>query len=143
MNYYMYPFATDMRKSFYTLSGIVTNLMGRNVQDGDAFIFLNRSCNSLKVLHMECGGLVIYSTPVLSDHRASFSSLVRSHCKPLFVSVSEAVKADLQVACHSLDGFWDGRYLCAQWKRAMRHIRTIQRVVFHPNCCVAVCCCNS
>jgi transposase len=60
MNYYMYPFATDMRKSFYTLSGIVTNLMGRNVQDGDAFIFLNRSCNSLKVLHMECGGLVIY-----------------------------------------------------------------------------------
>jgi len=60
MNYYIYPQATDMRKSFYTLSGIVTNLMHRNVQDGDVFIFINRSCSSMKVLHMECGGLVIY-----------------------------------------------------------------------------------
>lgn len=60
MNYYIYPQPTDMRKSFYTLSGIVTNLMHRNVQDGDVFIFINRSCSSMKVLHMECGGLVIY-----------------------------------------------------------------------------------
>ncbi|WP_261386033.1 hypothetical protein [Parabacteroides distasonis] len=28
-----------MRKSFYTLSGIVTNQMGKNVRDGDAFLF--------------------------------------------------------------------------------------------------------
>lgn len=34
--------------------------MGRNVQDGDVFIFINRSCTSIKILHMECGGLVIY-----------------------------------------------------------------------------------
>jgi len=60
MNYYLYPYPTDMRKSFYTLSGIVTNLMRRNVQDGDVFIFINRPCTSMKVLHMECGGLVIY-----------------------------------------------------------------------------------
>ena len=37
--YYLYPYPTDMRKSFYTLSGIVTNQMGKNVRDGDAFIF--------------------------------------------------------------------------------------------------------
>jgi transposase len=49
-----------MRRSFYTLSGMVTNQMGRNVQDGDVFIFLNRTCTSMKILHMECGGLVIY-----------------------------------------------------------------------------------
>jgi len=49
-----------MRKSFYTLSGMVTNLMGRNVQDGDVYIFINRPCTSMKILHMECGGLVIY-----------------------------------------------------------------------------------
>jgi len=60
MNYYLYPYPTDMRKSFYTLSGIVTNLMRRNVQDGDVFIFINRPCTGMKVLHMECGGLVIY-----------------------------------------------------------------------------------
>lgn len=49
-----------MRKSFYTLSGIVSNQMGCNVQNGDAFIFINRNCTSMKILHMECGGLVIY-----------------------------------------------------------------------------------
>jgi transposase len=39
---------------------MVTNRMGRNVQDGDVFIFINRPCTSMKILHMECGGLVIY-----------------------------------------------------------------------------------
>ena len=58
--FFLYPYPTDMRKSFYTLSGIVTNQMNLNVQDGDAFIFVNRSCTSLKILHMESGGLVIY-----------------------------------------------------------------------------------
>ena len=60
MNYYLYPYPADMRKSFYTLSGIVTNSMGRNVQSGDVFIFLNRTLTNIKLLHMECGGLVIY-----------------------------------------------------------------------------------
>ena len=60
MHYYLYPYPADMRKSFYTLSGIVTNSMGRNVQFGDVFIFLNRTLSSIKLLHMECGGLVIY-----------------------------------------------------------------------------------
>lgn len=60
MNYYLYAHPTDMRRSFYTLSGMVTNQMGRNVQHGDVFIFINRLCTSMKILHMECGGLVIY-----------------------------------------------------------------------------------
>lgn len=60
LRYYLYPSPTDMRKSFYTLSGIVTNNMGRNIQDGEVFIFINRTCTSMKILHMECGGLVIY-----------------------------------------------------------------------------------
>jgi transposase len=60
MQYYLYPCAADMRKGFYTLSGIVTNSMKRNIQDGEVFIFINRTCNCMKILHMECGGLVVY-----------------------------------------------------------------------------------
>lgn len=60
MRYYLYSYPTDMRRSFYTLSGMVTNQMGRNIQDGDVYIFINRPCTSMKILHMECGGLVIY-----------------------------------------------------------------------------------
>ena len=55
--YYLYPYPTDMRKSFYTLSGIVTNQMGKNVRDGDAFIFINANCTCMKILHMEYGDI--------------------------------------------------------------------------------------
>lgn len=60
LQYYLYPGAVDMRKSFYTLSGIVTSVMKRNVQDGEVFIFVNRNLTIMKILHLEYGGLVIY-----------------------------------------------------------------------------------
>lgn len=49
-----------MRKSFFTLSGIVTSAMNQNVRDGGVFIFMNRNQNVMKILHMEYAGLVIY-----------------------------------------------------------------------------------
>ena len=60
LHYYLYPGGMDMRKSFYTLSGIVTSVMKRDVRSGEAFIFVNRSCTIMKILHLEHGGLVIY-----------------------------------------------------------------------------------
>jgi len=72
-----------MRRSFYTLSGMVTNQMGRNVQDGDVYIFINRQCTSMKILHLECGGLVIYQMklesgsfklPVLDENANTFQT---------------------------------------------------------------------
>ena len=83
MRYYLYSYPTDMRRSFYTLSGMVTNQMGRNVQDGDVYIFMNRTCTSMKILHMECGGLVIYhmklesgsfKLPVFDENTNTFQS---------------------------------------------------------------------
>lgn len=60
LQYYLYPAPVDCRKSFYTLSGIVSSVMKRNVQDGEVFIFVNRNLRIMKILHMEHGGLVIY-----------------------------------------------------------------------------------
>lgn len=83
MRYYLYSYPTDMRRSFYTLSGMVTNLMGRNVQDGDVYIFINRPCTGMKILHMECGGLVIYhmklesgtfKLPVFDENTSTFQA---------------------------------------------------------------------
>ncbi len=56
----MYPNPVDMRKSFYSLSGIVISEMGRKVESGEVFIFINRNQNIMKILHMEYAGLVIY-----------------------------------------------------------------------------------
>ena len=58
--YYLSPLAVDMRKSFYTLSGIVTSSMNQNVLGGGVFIFVNRNQTIMKILHMEYAGLVIY-----------------------------------------------------------------------------------
>jgi len=60
LKYYLYPLPVDMRKSFYTLSGVVNSLMKQNVRDGGVFIFINRHQNVMKILHMEYAGLVIY-----------------------------------------------------------------------------------
>jgi len=60
LNYFLYPLPVDMRKSFYTLSGIVTDAMNQQVQDGGVFIFVNRQQNIMKILHMEYAGMVIY-----------------------------------------------------------------------------------
>ena len=35
--------------------------MGKNVQDGDAYIFINKNLTGMKILHAEYGGLVIYN----------------------------------------------------------------------------------
>src|SRR5690554_8226162 len=60
VKYVVYPTRVDMRKSFYTLSGIVTSSMKRNVQNGEVFIFVNKRLTTMKILHLEYGGLVIY-----------------------------------------------------------------------------------
>jgi hypothetical protein len=60
LKYFLYPAGVDMRKSFYTLSGIVISIMKRNVQNGEVFIFVNKRLTTMKILHMEHGGLVIY-----------------------------------------------------------------------------------
>lgn len=61
MKYWLYNQPTDMRKSYYTLSGIVSNTMGLDPYNGDVYIFMNKSRNRIKLLHWEPGGLVIYS----------------------------------------------------------------------------------
>ena len=53
MRYLLYSEPTDMRKSYHTLSGLVTNNMGINVRNGDVFIFINKARNRVKLLHLE------------------------------------------------------------------------------------------
>lgn len=60
MNYYLYPYPADMRRGFYSLSGLVHEVMGMDIRSGDVFIFINRYCTGCKILHMEYNQLVIY-----------------------------------------------------------------------------------
>jgi transposase len=75
-----------MRKSFDGLCGLVQNNMHRNPLSGDVFIFLNKLCTHIKLLHWEEGGFVLYykrlesgriSLPKMGlDNRILYSDLV-------------------------------------------------------------------
>lgn len=52
--------ATDMRKSFEGLVGLVERELGQRVESGDLFLFFNRRSNRVKVLWFAGDGLVIW-----------------------------------------------------------------------------------
>jgi transposase len=60
LQYYLCTGSTDMRKGFDTLCGVVRSQIGRDPLSGEVFIFMNRQRNTIKLLHWERGGLVIY-----------------------------------------------------------------------------------
>jgi len=60
MRYFLCPGKTDMRKGMNSLCGVVQNKMGYDVRMGDVFIFISRNRTTIKLLHAEDGGLVLY-----------------------------------------------------------------------------------
>ena len=58
--HYLYRKQTDMRKSFDSLCGIITNELGKQVLNGDIFIFINKPRTHLKVLLWERGGFTLF-----------------------------------------------------------------------------------
>ncbi len=59
-HYEYYAKPCDMRKGFDTLCGLVRSELGRDPTNGEVFIFVNKPRNTIKLLHWERGGLVIY-----------------------------------------------------------------------------------
>ena len=57
---YAYTRATDMRKGFNGLSGIVREEFGADPTDGSLFIFINRRRDRMKLLHFDGGGYWLY-----------------------------------------------------------------------------------
>ncbi len=56
----MYSYATDMRKSFDGLSGLVVSQLEQNPMSGDVFIFVNKPRNRIKLLRWEQDGFVLF-----------------------------------------------------------------------------------
>lgn len=59
-SYYLYRSATDMRKGFDSLCGIVTSGLQMDVLSGSVFIFINKKRNQLKLLLWEGDGFAVY-----------------------------------------------------------------------------------
>lgn len=55
-HFYLYSAPTDMRKSFDGLQGLVMNHLKRDVRSGQAFIFINKRRDRLKLLVWDRNG---------------------------------------------------------------------------------------
>lgn len=58
-SFYLFGCGVDLRKGFNTLGGVIEQ-GGRKATDGCVYIFVNRARTTLKFLHWERGGYVIY-----------------------------------------------------------------------------------
>ena len=58
--YWLYRNATDMRKSFDSLCGIVQNELKQNTLSGDVFVFINLRRTHIKMLTWERDGFALY-----------------------------------------------------------------------------------
>ena len=58
--FHLYRKETDMRKGFDSLCGIVRNELGKQVMQGDGFIFINKPRSHVKLLLWEKGGFTIF-----------------------------------------------------------------------------------
>jgi transposase len=57
---YLCTSATDMRKGFDGLSGIIRTEFGREPNDGSLFLFINRRRDRIKILHWAAGGFELW-----------------------------------------------------------------------------------
>ena len=58
--YFLYRAATDMRKGFNGLSGLVREHVSHELLSGDAFIFLNKRRDRVKILVWDRTGFVVW-----------------------------------------------------------------------------------
>ena len=58
--YFLYRGATDMRKGFNGLSGLVREYISHELTSGDAFIFLNKRRDRVKILVWDRTGFVVW-----------------------------------------------------------------------------------
>jgi len=58
---FVYALPTDMRKSFDGLHALVQHELGKDVMDGDYFVFFNRGLDRCKVLLWDRDGLVVWA----------------------------------------------------------------------------------
>ena len=58
--YHLYRKETDMRKSFNSLCGIIKNELGKQVTQGDVFIFINKPRTHLKLMLWEKNGFTLF-----------------------------------------------------------------------------------
>jgi transposase len=102
--------ATDMRKSFHGLIGIVEKELHKQIEEGDLFLFFNRRRNLLKVLFFTGDGAVIL-----------YKRLERGTFEPLQSVSSESPEKCLTLRAEDLRLLLEGIELSSVKRRKWWH----------------------
>lgn len=78
---------TDMRKSFYALSGLVKQSMHLDPMNGSLFVFKNKNGNSLKILYFDGDGFAIWYKK-LAKGTFKFPDLEKYNCSGIEIDDS-------------------------------------------------------
>lgn len=76
-----------MRKSFNTLSALVSNEMGHEIEKGDLFVFVSRDGKRAKILHFDGTGLCLWCKRMDKGRFVRFWQ--RKSASPVELSISE------------------------------------------------------
>lgn len=60
LRFQLYSQATDMRKSFDGLCGLIHNHLHQSAVNGDVYVFINKPRNKIKLLHWSGSSFVLY-----------------------------------------------------------------------------------
>lgn len=60
MSYHLCSHDVDMRKGIYSLYQLVKSDMKRNPLSGEVFLFVSKNRTTIKILHWEHGGFILY-----------------------------------------------------------------------------------
>ena len=115
---FAYGEPTDMRKSFNSLSAIVSQKLGQDPASGDLFLFVNKRCNRAKVLHFDGTGMAIYMKRM---EKARFAAPWKSH---------QIEDGRLSLTASELSIFLEGSPLVFMGRIVPEHIRP-QKIATH------------
>lgn len=87
---FVHALPTDMRKGFNGLCAIVSQAFGRDVLEGDYFVFLNRPRDRCKILYWDRDGLVVWAKRL---ERGNFQLPRRSDTASLAIEVDSVTLA--------------------------------------------------
>lgn len=104
---FVHRFDTDMRKSFDGLHAIVKNAFGKDIFNGDLFVFFNRSKDRCKILLWDRDGLVVWAKRL---ERGTFQS-------PLSQNESSGQEAAIEIDATTLSLILSGIELGSAQRR--------------------------
>lgn len=98
IRYLPYNQPTDMRKSYHYLSGIVTNILDRDLCNGDVYIFINKNRNRIKLVEEPTAAAIDIRADYVAKNGAPSAAAPKIFFRYYYVNSSTGEKSGVMLA---------------------------------------------